>query len=250
MRKIVSLILISIFVLIYSCSEDKANFPSDYQFEQKDWTEYFPLKKGAYWIYAGWHGSDYDEKDSPDFYDTMIVEKKINIKGHVAYFLKRNGGWENDTYFYFDGPYLYELRPKKYEDAYGSIWMMVADFILKQESKPKVFNWKENQGDANSNNYSKLLITNTLQKDSDSTKNIMDSIYTVTRFTNTLLIDFTQKSGTDNLDGYKHEQIINSYYIKNIGLAFSIKKYTYTDLKGQKVIIYRYLKLIKYYIPE
>ena len=247
MRKIVSLILISIFVLIYSCSENNTNSPDDNPFVNKDWTEYFPLKEGAYWIY-GYCMREYKDNQNvpPDYYDTVIVEKKMIIMGHEAYYLKSSLGF--DKYFYFDGPYLYELK-EKYKNKEGSIWVMVADFNLKEESKPKVFNWNENQGDLKSDYYSKLLITNSVKRNSDTIIMIMDSIYAVSRYINTIYYDYTEKSGKDNLDGYKLDITNDSYYIKNVGLVFTLKTRIYWNFTGSSVKMSEYWKLIEYNIP-
>jgi len=240
MKKIVSLLVISIFILIYSCTENNPNSPFYDPPPPVEWSDYFPLKVGAYWIYENYDtDSNYVRLNNSPTYDTILVDKIMTVEGKECFKVLTKPG-TIDCYYYGEDSKLFQLQSAILYSARK--WMLYNDFNNYKDTI--IEDWKYRE--TTSNPFKGYQAWNKNYRIKDTVLNFNDNNYNAMGFYHYFSSNFWSEYF------YNHRgRIILAYYIKDIGLGYSRTEYITNDVDlGGFYSNYAEKILIKYYIPK
>ena len=249
MKKIVSLLVISIFVLIYSCSEDNPNSPYNYPPPPVKWSDYFPLKVGAYWIYETYKtDSNYVRLNDTATYDTILVDKIVTVKGKECYKILTNPGtkFPRDNYFYGEGSKVFKLTfPLSNRDTVG-VWFLYTDFAVTNDTSFDKYNyyWDDLEND----NEGRYYYAKTVYKNTDTVMTLINKRIKLLGIIEKFEFEVSSIWGANTKSNSK----CFTYYIKNIGLGYQRNEYLAKESRSDKITYHSFSEkiLIKYYIPK
>lgn len=212
-----------IAVLLVSCSENESNSPIVPS--QTDYSQYFPMTIGSWWIIENYTLDDEMNRTEMTSKDSLVVVGEESLAGKTAsIFISYDlaSGFPTDTsYYYIDGSIIYEYTTLTPFDG-GKDWLPTYDFAL--NSKFTVLDTNVTNADMGDGSLFTGNVKATINKGTDKTLEVKGKSFQTKAFDLSMVLSGTINAGLEvamnmAMDG-------NIYFAKGIGNVQTLSKAT------------------------